>query len=88
VLHSKCPNSAYQLGGGFELALMVGYSRAFHQSPLVVAIIKQLPTPWIACLGAGANVMQCDMVYAAADAKFGFPEITLGTIPGAGGTQR
>ena len=39
--------------------------------------------------GGGFEVLlQCDIAVASPDAKVGLPEVTIGVIPGAGGTQR
>lgn len=42
-----------------------------------------------ACLGGGFEIaLMCDFIFASEHAKFGFPEIKLGLLPGGGGTQR
>lgn len=83
---------------GADIGMMAGYSYMdVYKGDYITRnweTIRSIRKPIIAAvagfaLGGGCELaMMCDIVIAADTAKFGQPEIKLGVIPGAGGTQR
>ena len=82
---------------GADITNMVDCSSdEIRQSPFIPAFegILGMKKPVVAavsgyCLGGGLELaLSCDLIIASETASFGQPEINLGIIPGAGGTQR
>ncbi|OTA20559.1 bifunctional 3-hydroxacyl-CoA dehydrogenase/acyl-CoA-binding protein [Xenorhabdus beddingii] len=77
-----------------ELQAQTVASAMTDRRPQLWQRLNNISKPMIAAvngyaLGAGCElVLACDLVIGGESARFGLPEITLGLIPGAGGTQR
>jgi enoyl-CoA hydratase len=87
---------AFAAGADISIMAKYDYMDAFKKGHISRnwETLRQVRKPVIAAvagfaLGGGCEVaMMCDMLIAADTARFGQPEIKLGIVPGAGGTQR
>jgi len=78
-----------------EMAAMTACEghRFGHNGQQVMLAMQKMKTPVIAAvngfaLGGGLELaLACDFIYASTNARLGFPEVTLGIMPGFGGTQ-
>jgi enoyl-CoA hydratase len=86
---------AFAAGADIKELATLNFADAFRADPFVAwEYTSRVRKPVIAAvagfaLGGGCELaMMCDFIVACETAKFGQPEIKLGVIPGAGGTQR
>ena len=84
---------------GADIKEMQGYSESkarqmSERGQSVFQLIEEIPCPVVAAvngfaLGGGLELaMSCDFIIASSTAKMGLPEVSLGLLPGYGGTQR
>ena len=88
-------DKAFAAGADIGAMAEWGYQKVYADNYIMSwESVKHTRKPVIAAvagyaLGGGCELaMMCDLIVAADTAKFGQPEITIGTMPGLGGTQR
>ena len=87
---------AFAAGADIKEMMVKDFSQVFNEDFITHSWqeVTKIRKPVIAAvagfaLGGGCELaMMCDMIIAADNAKFGQPEIKIGTMPGAGGSQR
>jgi len=96
IILTGAPGKAFIAGADIKefLERDMSSQEALEEDWIVTKVISNLSKPVIAmidgfCLGGGLEIaMACDLRIASDRSKLGQPEINLGIIPGAGGTQR
>ena len=96
IILTGAPGKAFIAGADIKefLKLNLKTEKELKNDWLVTEVIENLKKPVIAmidgfCLGGGLEIaMSCDLRVASDRTKLGQPEINIGIIPGAGGTQR
>jgi len=97
VIVTGAGEKAFVAGADIAEMNAMDATRARHFGALgqrVMDVIAALPVPVVAAvngfaLGGGCELaLACDFIYASENAKFGLPEVSLGVLPGFGGTQR
>tara|TARA_B110000438_G_scaffold259810_1_gene269467 strand:+ start:379 stop:1152 length:774 start_codon:yes stop_codon:yes gene_type:complete len=96
IILTGVPGKAFIAGADIKefLKLNLKTEKELKNDWLVTEVIENLKKPVIAmidgfCLGGGLEIaMSCDLRVASDRTKLGQPEINIGIIPGAGGTQR